>query len=363
MSETASANKRVLWIDVARAIAIILVVCGHCDNFTTFSIQKFAGLFFMPLFIFISGYLFKDRALESFDDLKSFLKRRVWPIYKYYLTYEILFYVLTNLFFKIGFYSSSVMYGDKIIHPIASIPEFLIGIVKIVVLMGREPFCAAFWFFIALIFVTIGYSVIVYVAGRLKNRNLIHVGVLICFALGCIMRYTINIPRISPALTLILFYHLGNVTYTYRDRLQFNRLYLAALSLIGLLVLYNFGSLSMNKNVFPDPIFLILSSAFGIYFSFYISKVIDNKTDKLTNALAYIGQNTLPIIAFHIFCFKIVMLVQLYFGVITFDQLAILNGVNNNNLWYIAYVIVGVGVPLLINEAIEKAKSLVKLSI
>ena len=362
MSETASANKRVLWIDVARAIAIILVVCGHCDNFTTFSIQKFAGLFFMPLFIFISGYLFKDRALESFDDLKSFLKRRVWPIYKYYLTYEILFYVLTNLFFKIGFYSSSVMYGDKIIHPIASIPEFLIGIVKIVVLMGREPFCAAFWFFIALIFVTIGYSVIVYVAGRLKNRNLIHVGVLICFALGCIMRYTINIPRISPALTLILFYHLGNVAYTYRDRLQFNRWYLAVLSLIGLLVLYNFGSLSMNKNVFPDPIFMILSSAFGIYFSFYISKVIDNKTDKLTNALAYIGQNTLPIIAFHIFCFKIVMLVQLYFGVIMFDQLAILNGVNNNNLWYIAYVIVGVGVPLLINEAIEKAKSLVKLS-
>ena len=362
MSETASANKRVLWIDVARAIAIILVVCGHCDNFTTFSIQKFAGLFFMPLFIFISGYLFKDRALESFDDLKSFLKRRVWPIYKYYLTYEILFYVLTNLFFKIGFYSSSVMYGDKIIHPIASIPEFLIGIVKIVVLMGREPFCAAFWFFIALIFVTIGYSVIVYVAGRLKNKNLIHVGVLVCFALGCIMRYTINIPRISPALTLILFYHLGNVAYTYRDRLQFNRWYLAALSLIGLLVLYNFGSLSMNKNVFPDPIFLILSSAFGIYFSFYISKVIDNKTDKLTNALAYIGQNTLPIIAFHIFCFKIVMLVQLYFGVITFDQLAILNGVNNNNLWYIAYVIVGVGVPLLINEAIEKAKSLVKSS-
>jgi fucose 4-O-acetylase-like acetyltransferase len=254
------------------------------------------------------------------------------------------------------------MYGDKIIHPIASIPEFMIGIVKIVVLMGREPFCAAFWFFIALIFVTIGYSVIVYVAGRLKNKNLIHVGVLICFALGCIMRYTINIPRISPALTLILFYHLGNVAYTYRDRLQFNRWYLAALSLIGLLVLYNFGSLSMNKNVFPDPIFLILSSAFGIYFSFYISKAIDNKTDKLTNALAYIGQNTLPIIAFHIFCFKIVMLVQLYFGVITFDQLAILNGVNNNNLWYIAYVIVGVGVPLLINESIEKAKSLVKLS-
>ena len=141
--------------------------------------------------------------------------------------------------------------------------------------------------------------------------------------------------------------------------MQFNKGYLALLSLIGLFVLYNFGTLSMNRNVFPNPIFLILSSAFGIYFSFYISKIIDSKTDMLTRILAYIGQNTLPIIAFHIFCFKIVMLVQLYFGVITFDQLAILNGVNNNNLWYVAYVIVGVGVPLLINEAIQKTKGIV----
>ena len=76
-------NERILWLDIARAIAIILVVCGHC-NFTTWSIQSFSGLFFMPLFIFISGYLFKDRVIDSFSDLTAFLKRRVVPIYKYY---------------------------------------------------------------------------------------------------------------------------------------------------------------------------------------------------------------------------------------------------------------------------------------
>ncbi len=81
-------NERILWLDIARAIAIILVVCGHCDNFTTWSIQSFSGLFFMPLFIFISGYLFKDRVIDSFSDLTAFLKRRVVPIYKYYLTYD-----------------------------------------------------------------------------------------------------------------------------------------------------------------------------------------------------------------------------------------------------------------------------------
>ena len=366
MNTHSTNSKRVLWQDIARAIAIILVVCGHCDNFTTFSIQKFAGLFFMPLFIFISGYLFKDRAIESLGDLKAFLKRRVLPIYKYYLTYEIIFFLLTNVFFKIGFYSSSVKYGDKVLYPITSVPDFVIGIAKIVVLMGREPFCAAFWFFIALIFVVIGYSIIRYVASRLENRInkdiTITFGVLLCFALGCIMRYTINIPRFSPSLTLILFYHLGNLTYVYRDKLNFNNIYIAVISLIGLLILYNFGSVSMNRNVFTDPLFLIITSCFGIYFVFFISKIIENKSTKITNGLVYIGQNTLPIIAFHIFCFKIPMLIQLYFGVISFDQLAILNGVSNDNLWYILYVACGIAGPLFINYIIQKSKSFLNFS-
>ena len=363
MENNTRISNRVLWLDVARAIAIILVVCGHCDNFTSFSIQKFAGLFFMPLFIFISGYLFKDRVIASFSDLKSFLKRRVLPIYKYYLTYELVFFIFTNLFFKIGFYSSSVKYGDKIIYPISSIPDFIVGVLKIVVMMGREPFCAAFWFFIALIFVTIGYSIIRFIASKLDNivnKDItITVGVLVCFALGCIMRYSINIPRFSPSLTLILFYHLGNLTYVNRDRLSFNNVYFAVISLVGLLILYNFGSVSMNHNEFTDPIFLIVTSVLGIYLVFFISKIIEGKFTRICDALVYIGQNTLPIIAFHIFCFKIPMLLQFYFGVISYNQLAILNGVSNDNLWYLLYVICGVGLPLLINYAINKTKNLI----
>ena len=45
-------------IDIARGIAIILVVMGHCDNFELWSIEKFSSLFFMQLFIFLSGIFF-----------------------------------------------------------------------------------------------------------------------------------------------------------------------------------------------------------------------------------------------------------------------------------------------------------------
>lgn len=353
-------KERILWLDIARAIAIILVVCGHCDNFTTWSIQSFSGLFFMPLFIFISGYLFKDRAIDSLSDLTAFLKRRVVPIYKYYLTYELVFYFLKNIFFEIGFYSSSVLYGDKIIHPISSFGTVAVDVIKIALCMGREPFCGAFWFFIALIFVTIAYALIRFIArklsGRIDENITVTAGVLICFILGCLMRYTVNIPRFSPSLTLILFYHLGNLYYVNKDRIGFDKGLIALASFLLLMILNGYGYVSMNQNMFTDPIFLIVSSFLGIYMVFYISKVIDGKLEKSRDVLVYIGQNTLPIIAFHLFCFKFVMLAQLYTGYISFDQLAILNGANNNNLWYIAYVFCGVFGPLAIDRIISYSK-------
>lgn len=351
-------KERILWLDVARAIAIILVVCGHCDNFTFWSIQSFSGLFFMPLFIFISGYLFKDRIIDSFSDLTAFLKRRVLPIYKYYLTYELVFYFLKNFFFQIGFYSSSVLYGDKIIHPVSSLSTVAVDVIKIALCMGREPFCGAFWFFIALIFVTIAYAIIRFIGRNLRiDENItVSAGVLFCFVLGCVMRYTINIPRFSPALTLVLFYHLGNLYYVNRERISFNNGFICLISFILLLVLNGCGYVSMNQNMFTDPVFLLVASFLGIYMVFFISKAIDRNLAGLRNALVYIGQNTLPIIAFHLFCFKFVMLAQLFCGYISFEQLAILNGANNNNLWYFAYVFAGVFGPLAIDWLINRCR-------
>ena len=46
--------KRDKSVDIARAIAMIMVVVGHCVNETVFiKFDKFNGLFFIPLFIFI----------------------------------------------------------------------------------------------------------------------------------------------------------------------------------------------------------------------------------------------------------------------------------------------------------------------
>ena len=171
----------------------------------------------------------------------------------------------------------------------------------------------------------------------------VNAGVLLCFILGCIMRYTVNIPRFSPSLTLILFYHLGNIYFVNRDRIRFDNGLVCMLSFLLLLILNSYGYVSMNQNMFTDPIFLIVSSFLGIYMVFYISKVLDGRLDKARDVL-----------------FKFVMLAQLFTGYISFDQLAILNGANNNNLWYIAYVLCGVFGPLAIDWLISNSKDKIR---
>lgn len=344
-------KKRLKYIDIARGIAIILVVMGHCDNFEQWSIERFAALFFMQLFIFISGYFYKAD-LNSVKDLLLLIKKKCLPIYLYYLKFELLFFALTNFFLKIGFYNPSTQYGSKTLSYVTSFKDVVTNIIRIILLAGREPFCGAFWFLVTLIFVVIEYSVIIYVSNIVfndsKKRNrFINISVIFFFIVGCIMRYTVSIPRISPAITMLLFYHIGGMSR--RKEIKFDNLILFFISIVGLNILYFLGTISINSNYFKNPFYLLICSFFGIYMVMFISKYIENHMRYLTFILSYIGKNTLPIVALHFVSFKIVMLIQYCLGLISFNELGILKGANNNNYIYILYVLVGVFIPLFIN--------------
>ena len=51
-----------LWLEQARAIAIISMVLCHTNDILgcNYSVYKWVGIFFMPLFFFVSGCLSKD---------------------------------------------------------------------------------------------------------------------------------------------------------------------------------------------------------------------------------------------------------------------------------------------------------------
>ncbi len=60
-----STKERVEWVDVAKGMAIILMVLGHCVNIES-RLRPVIFSFHMPFFIMISGYFYKKTSLRTF---------------------------------------------------------------------------------------------------------------------------------------------------------------------------------------------------------------------------------------------------------------------------------------------------------
>lgn len=359
-------NKDYKFLNIARAFAIIMMVIGHVNtnNIYIGYIQKFFLLFHMPLFIFISGYLYKDRNFESLKDLVKYLFKRIKKLYIFYLKYELIFYFLTNLFLKIGWLTTESGYYSTTIVPISNIKQVIVDVIKIALCMGRVPFCGAFWFIITLIFVTIFISSFRYLSNKFKNKNIEKICVIVLFLVGCILNYLdINIPRISPAFSGTIIFYLGMIFY--KSKFDFNKISFFFISFIVLCLCVGFNvAIALNSNSIGNPILFILISLAGVYFTFYISIFIENKCNILSKFFNYIGKNTLPIMAYHFISFKLIMMLEYFIGRIDYSSLVILTGNPNANslngvyeiLIYILYVLAGVFIPLIFNYVICKVK-------
>ena len=81
--------KRIDWIDIAKGLAIVLMVIGHTIPNNHFITLIFS--FHMPLFIFLSGFVYKlpkDKC-DLLTRLKKIYKKNIISIFNYtfYLFY------------------------------------------------------------------------------------------------------------------------------------------------------------------------------------------------------------------------------------------------------------------------------------
>lgn len=85
----------------------------------------------------------------------------------------------------------------------------------------------------------------------------------------------------------------------------------------------------------------------------YVAKNI-LKLDKISRGLSYIGRNTMPILILHLFALKIVTVIQIsiYSGRMELPaySLASFPTLFSFGVWPYLYTIVGVAVPLLVND-------------
>lgn len=357
-------KKRLKFLDISRGIAIILMVCGHCD--TSKKIDEFLGLFNMAVFIFISGYLFKNKFFANLKEMINYIIKKCKKLYFFYIKYEILFFLLKNIFIEIGFYNSNILYGDKEIKPFTSVSEILVGVIKILCGMGREPFCGAFWFIVTLIFTIGGYTLIKYFSDKqkiIKPNIMQKVLIIVAFIIGYVMQQYMNIPRLAPAFTLMIIFDFGNECYK-TNKIRFDKFVLIPICFIILLILNRYGMVSVNANEYSNPIYFLICSFVGIYMIISLGKFLE-RVPKLNCALEYIGKHTLIIMAWHLISFKLTMIIQFIICKIDYVNLGCLTGYNNMNVWYLLYVLMGVTLPLFIEFYINKVKekNIIKLKI
>ena len=83
-------DKRIDYIDIAKAIGIILVYIGHCDLNYKSPLFLWIYSFHMPLFFFISGFLFKFHSQLSYDKIGKILYNKAISLLIPYLFFSII---------------------------------------------------------------------------------------------------------------------------------------------------------------------------------------------------------------------------------------------------------------------------------
>ena len=256
---------RIHWIDNLKAIGIFLVVLGHAlpDSL----IKRYIYSFHVPLFFFISGYLF-DRSKFDFG---QFFKRKFNILVIPYL----FFAILSFLFWFVVVRNLSISGKALAIDPLKPLLGIFYGIGT-----GdwRVPMNVALWFLPCLFLVELIFFFV-------KKRAFLIIFMILSY-------FVIFLPFRLPwsldvALAAIVFYGLG---YFYKDRWVLNK-YLPLLLGCHLVFCFLNSPVDMNYLVYGNIFFFFVSAYSGVLFYLGISKFI-----KKNIILNYVGQNTIIII-------------------------------------------------------------------
>ncbi len=285
------------WIDVAKGIGILLVILGH-NNFDQ-SFLTVIHTFNMPLFFFISGYLYhyKKYKLNPKYFISQKFKRLVIP---YFVTNIIILctYLLLS-FFKLSSFDSKssikhlvgIFYGNGApLNPstmftnLLSVPSwFLLGL-----------FCA---------------SMILYIIAYFHEKYGLACSSSLCFLI-ILFGFKISKHMYLPwsfdiACVSMIFMFSGYLINYYRKtqlHISFkNNLYNFFFVLLLFIIISVNGAVDMNTRTYSNLLFFGIGGLLGTYLTIEFAKRISKREDLLTRVFTYFGKNSIIILLYHTF--------------------------------------------------------------
>lgn len=338
-------KKRVTYIDVARGIAILMVIFGHLS--VPF-ISSWIYSFHIPLFFFLSGMVFRIKKEENFI---SFIKRKIKSIVIPYFALGIVIWLFFSIIFLL----------DK--KPPAFIASAIDTPGKMFVNFILQRHYWTVWFLACLFFA----SLIFWAQLKFINKKwlLFLTSLVICgitfiyYRLGGnTLFWNIDTALIAQFFMMLgyLFknsYKLEKIKTTVCDNKINQRKFIFTLIFLLLNIIFwvlgikiGNATLDMSVHIYGIEVFTMLSAIFGILFVLSVSSCLST-----ISALVYLGQNTMLVFAWHsrivIVAFK-----YLYFYIGVFQNMNLIT-----SCIYALITAVGIFIILLpIDYLIRKSK-------
>ena len=157
---------RIDYLDTAKGIGILLVCIGHaCTNKSSVTqcqwvdVIRFVTLFHMALFFFVNGMLYNEKySMRPISGIYKKLKAYYIP----FVTYNLIFWMLHNLFSRLNLISGKLDPKDYVY---IDLKTYVITFIKSI--MGyRQRFAGAMWFLECLIIISVVYILLDFIGNK-----------------------------------------------------------------------------------------------------------------------------------------------------------------------------------------------------
>lgn len=319
-------------VSIAKALGIILMVMGHsgCPQY----LHDFIYLFHMPLFYFLSAYFFRDE--KVINVCGRFVGRKFKNLYWPYIKWSIIFLLLHNMFFRIGFYDNSLSWNEIFINTKRSIRGMWQG----------ENMLGAYWFLISLFWESMLFAAIIWIKHKVRCRYFDLMAVITLFFVGFYSPVDFLVNR---EMVLLPIFYVGYLTAKRNVDLSSCKKHLQValwLCLPVLAIMAVFAKVEVGQNAFYNPIVFLVGSIMGIYMIMIMSDVLAHT--KMGKWLDLLGGATMSVLTFHFLAFKMLTWFLVLVGVYSSSALSqwpVPSGHGYNSLWLL-YTIIGVVGPV-----------------
>ncbi|MCD7821554.1 MAG: acyltransferase family protein [Clostridiales bacterium] len=319
-------NQRLAWMDVAKGIGIFLVVYAHAKA----PFNQYMYLFHMPLFFFLSGYLYNPKG--SFRD---FLVRKMKSLYIPFVGWNIIVIVLllTPRFLK------GELTGQLILYYLKRCGKILLTV------DWEGSYLGASWFLGALFIVSVVYKFLdYYIEGGKYKRYFITA----LFIAAGMASFYLELRYVSNRVVMLgMFYASGYALRSHWDELK--PCFCPAGAGAAFILLAWIGRTTranLGANEYSNVLVFLIAACLGTYLTICVAKLLCGLNHPVARGiermLAWWGRRSIDILLWQFVVFRLVAAFQFWLEGEPITNAFATRIYVTDGFWWVAYTVVGI---------------------